>query len=92
MHVAYSYYLSLLTFPMCFFPSFFRLTFSSISSSISYLPEYGPAPFPGRRSQEATESGFSLFVFMFAVFLAKDACVFFVPVGLVFSERERKRT
>ena len=34
-----------------FFPSsFFRLTFSSISSSISYLPEYGPAPFPGRRS------------------------------------------
>jgi len=27
-----------------------RLTFSSISSSISYLPEYGPAPFPGRTS------------------------------------------
>ena len=25
-----------------------RLTFSSIASSISYLPEYGPAPFPGR--------------------------------------------
>jgi len=38
---------------------FFRLTFSSIS----YLPEYGPTPFPGRRCKEATEPGFSLFVF-----------------------------
>jgi len=42
--------ITLLTFPICFFPSFFRLTFSSISSSISYLAEYEPAPFPGRRS------------------------------------------
>jgi len=61
---------------------FFRLTFSSISSSVSYLPEYGPAPFPGRRSYEVTKPGFSLFVLMFAVFLVKDACLFFVPVGL----------
>jgi len=39
VRVAYSYYLSLRNFPICFFPSsFFRLTFSSISSSISYLP------------------------------------------------------
>jgi len=47
-----SYYLFLLTFPICIFPSsfFMRLTFSYISSSISYLPEYGPAPFPGWRS------------------------------------------
>jgi len=32
----------LLTFSICIFPSsfFMRLTFSSISSSISYLPEY----------------------------------------------------
>jgi len=32
----------LLTFPVCIFPSsfFMRLTFSSIFSSISYLPEY----------------------------------------------------
>ena len=32
----------LLTFPICIFPSslFMHLTFSSISSSISYLPEY----------------------------------------------------
>jgi len=37
-----------------------RLTFS-ISSSISYLPEYRPTPFPGRRSWEATEPGFSLY-------------------------------
>ena len=46
VHVAYTYYLFLLTFPICIFPSsfFMRLTFSSISSSISYLPEYGPAP------------------------------------------------
>ena len=31
-----------LTFPICIFPSsfFMRLTFSSISSSVSYLPEY----------------------------------------------------
>jgi len=29
---------------------FFSLTFSPISSSIAYLLEYGPAPFPGRRS------------------------------------------
>ena len=41
VHVAYSYYLSLCTFPICFFhSSFFRLTFSSISSSVTYLPEY----------------------------------------------------
>jgi len=35
-------FLFLLTFPICIFPSsfFMRLTFSSISSSISYLPEY----------------------------------------------------
>jgi len=61
-----------------FFPSFFHLTgtFSSISSSVSYLPEYGPAPFPGWRSYEATEPGFSLFVLLFAVFLVKDACLF----------------
>jgi len=53
----------LLTFPVCIFPSsfFMRLTFSSISSSISYLPEYGPAPFPGWRSLEATAPGFSVF-------------------------------
>jgi len=35
-------YLSSLFFPS----SFFRLTFSSISSSISYLPEYGPVSRP----------------------------------------------
>ena len=59
VHVAYSYYLFLLTFPICIIPSFFFmcLTFSFIS----YVPEYGPAPFPGRRSLEATEPGFSLF-------------------------------
>jgi len=35
-------FLFLLTFPICIFPSsfFMRLTFSFISSSISYLPEY----------------------------------------------------
>ena len=35
-------FLFLLTFPICVFPSsfFMRLAFSSISSSISYLPEY----------------------------------------------------
>jgi len=40
------------TFPICIFPSSFYIhrTFSSISSSISYLPEYGPAPFTGWRS------------------------------------------
>ena len=77
MHVAYSYYLSLHTFHICFFLlPFFLLTFSSISFSISYLPEYGPALFPGRRSSEAAEPGFSLFVLMFAVFSVKDACLF----------------
>ena len=41
VHVAYSYYLSLRTFPICFFSFFlfFPVTFSSISSSICYLPE-----------------------------------------------------
>jgi len=57
----------------------FRLTFSSIS----YLPEYGLAPFPGRRSYEATEPGFSLFVLLFAVFLVKDA--FFCSCWFSFS-------
>ena len=35
-------FLFLLTFPICIFPSsfFMRLTFYSISFSISYLPEY----------------------------------------------------
>jgi len=72
-----------LPFLFVFFVPFFHLTFSSISCSISYLPEYGPTPFLSQRSKEATEPGFSLFVLMFAVFLVKDACLFFVPFGLV---------
>jgi len=53
-----------------------HLTFSSISSSISYLPEYGPARFQdgGRRRQP--NLGLVCFVLMFAVFLVKDACLF----------------
>ena len=73
-------YLSYLFFPSSFF---MRLTFSSISSFVSYLPEYGPAPFPGHRQQEATEPGFSLFVLMFAVFLVEDACLFLFLLVLV---------
>jgi len=65
-------YLSYLYFPSSFF---MRLTFSSISSSISYLQNIGPAPFPGRRSYEAIKSGFSFFIkLLLAVFLVKDAC------------------
>ena len=47
-------------------------------------------PFPGRRSQEATEAGFSLFLvfcvdFVLYVFLVKDTCLFFVVFDLVLS-------
>ena len=64
MHVAYSYYLFLLTFTICIFPSSFLGVLPSVLSLLLSLtfqvPEYGPAPFPGQRS-EATEPGFSLF-------------------------------
>jgi len=63
-----------------FFFFLFYASYLFFSSSVSYLPEYGPAPFPGRRSSEATEPGFSLFCVDVAVFLVKDACLFSLSV------------
>jgi len=65
---------------ICIFPSsfFMRLTFSSISSSISYLPEYRPTGDPlrfqagGRRRRP--NLGLVCIMLLLAVFLVKDAC------------------
>ena len=72
-HVAYSYYLSLRTFPICFFPSsffsscllFYLLPSRILTRSVSRPEVVG-----------ATGPGFSLFLLMFTVFLVKDACLF----------------
>ena len=78
MHVAYTYYLFLLTFPICIFPySFFmRLTFSSISSSISYFQNMDPLRFQAGGRRRRLNLGLVFFVLMFAVFLVMDACLF----------------
>ena len=53
-----------------------RLTFSSMSSSISYRLEYGPAPFQAGGHRRRPNLSLVCFVLMFAVFLVKDACLF----------------
>jgi len=74
------------TFPICIFPStfFMRLTFSFISSSISYLPEYwNPLRFQAGGRRRRPNLGLVGFDLMFAVFLVKDARVRYVVVDLV---------
>ena len=69
-------FLFVLTFPICIFPSsfFMRLTFSSISSSISYLPEYRPLRFQAGGRRRRPNLGLVCIMLLLAVFLVKDAC------------------
>ena len=78
-------FLFLLTFPIFIFPSsfFMRLTFSSISSSISYLPILDPLRFQAGGHRRRPNLGLVCFDLMFAVFLVKDARVCYVVVDLV---------
>ena len=84
MNVAYLYFYFCLPFLFVFFllPFLMHLTFSSISSSISYLPEYWLRFQAGGRRRRPN-LGLVCFVLMFAVFLVKDACVCYVVVDLV---------
>jgi len=63
-----SYYLSLHTFPICFFLFFVLHSLLSLLLSLTFQ-NMDPLCFQA-------EPGFSLFVLLFAVFLVKDACLF----------------
>jgi len=70
-------FLFLLTFPICSFPSsfFMRLTFSSISSSISYLPGFqniDPLRFQAGGRRRRPNLGLVCIMLLLAVFLVKD--------------------
>jgi len=76
VHVAYSYYLSLLTFSICFFPSFFvlpSLLFLLLSLTFQNM-DLLRLQAGGRRRRP--NLGLICFVLMFALFLVKDACLF----------------
>ena len=79
VHVAYSYYLFLLTFPICIFfllpflcvlPSFLPLLLSVTFQNMDLLHFQAG----GRRTWP--NQGLVCFVLLFAVFLVKDACLF----------------
>jgi len=78
VHVAYSCYLFLLTFPICIFPSsfFMRLTFSSISFLSLTFQNMDLLRFQAGGRRRRPNLGLVCFVLMFAVFLVKDACLF----------------
>jgi len=59
----------------------FLFSFFFLPLLISYLPEYGPALFPGRRSYKVTEPGFSLFV---AALCDRAGHIYFHPVVSIF--------
>jgi len=69
-------FLFLLIFPICIFPSsfFMRLTFSSISSSITYLSRIlDPLHFQARGRRRRPNLGLVCISLLLAVFLVKDA-------------------
>ena len=77
MHVAYSYYLFLLTFPICIFPSAFLVVLPSLLSLLLSLTfqNMDPLCFLAGGRRRRPNLGLVCFVLMFAVFLVKDACL-----------------
>ena len=70
-------------FPIFCFFIYFSFSYSLyLLSYIHPFPFYwkSPAPFPGHRSQEATEAGFSILCYLY--FVVKDACLFYCCIWL----------
>ena len=78
MHVAYSYYLFLPTFPICIFPSSFFMCVPSLLSLLLSLTfqNMDPLRFQAGGRRRRPNLGLVCFVLMFPVFLIKDVCLF----------------
>jgi len=74
VHVAYSYYLFLLTFPICIFFFFFLCVLPSLLSLT--FQNMDPLCFQAGGRSRRPNLGLVCFVLMFDVFLVKDACLF----------------
>ena len=78
VHVPYSYYLFLLTFPICIFPSSFLCVLPSLQFLLLSLTfqNMDLLRFQAVGRRRRPNLGLVCFVLMFTVFLVKDACLF----------------
>jgi len=78
VHMSYSYYLFLLTFPICIFLLPFLCVLPFLLSLLLSLTvqNIDPLRFQAGGRRRRPNLGLVCFVLMFAVFLVKDACLF----------------